>query len=210
MRRIASLEAGKLLVASPHIKTAEEAFEQSVILLIECDRGGAMGLILNKPFDPLIEQTDIESICGFMATEGLEEQGYDTALFGGPEVLEALNILHENDLGRDLSRIFNTKKIGETDLAYTPFNPDNKIRSDHQLLLQGIVMWDNTALEDETLAGNWYVIDSDPDFIFTTAPEKMWDKSVAQAGIDRNTIRKKPQQIVTPKNRHGKPTSFMN
>jgi putative transcriptional regulator len=163
-------EAGVFLVAKPSIDGGP--FWQSVVLLLQHDENGTLGLIVNRATDvPLSE-----------AVPDLERDGTKFPLhFGGPVALDGLLFLFAADEPPDgVAHV----------MGSVYFSGDRKIldrllkksQKGHRLkVFLGHSGWAPGQLLSEIARGSWELVRADAHTVFEKDPEKMW-KDLSHAG----------------------------
>ena len=138
-------EAPCLLVASPTL--LDPSFMHTVVLLVEHDEEGALGLILNRPLPVSLSQVGAE---GGMAYQGIEEA---TAWRGGPVdpqrgiLLVQGGLPEEEDTVVDFTHFVSHRKdLLESLLA----DPQARYR-----LFLGYAGWSPGQLDQELEMGAW-------------------------------------------------------
>jgi putative transcriptional regulator len=169
-----------LLVASPSM--LDPNFEQAVLLMVQHDEQGAMGLILNRPLEATVELVWKEISSAPCPCEA--------PLYRGGPVAGLVSALH-----------------GEPDLAQLDISPglhftaaEEHIRALMERdasplrLFVGYAGWAAGQLEGELAEDAWLSIPARPDDVFST-PEDVWARMVkiiprAQAfpGVPRDLI----------------------
>ncbi len=153
--------AGQFLVATPLISTPP--FARTVVLLLEHDESGAIGLILNDPTDLLAE----DHIVG---VEGHLTQPAQVFL-GGPVSTETAVSLGRGR-GIEFLRPSALPSIGIVDI-------DQSLDGIEALrIFAGYAGWDPHQLEAEVREGAWWVLFPDLDEIFTSDIDGMWKRTV--------------------------------
>lgn len=162
------------LVASPHLRGS--FFEGAVILLLEHDAQGAMGLIINQPMpNPVSEllpdlRGDVSrpvwlggpvdpslGWCLYRKAVGLESE---VELVRGLTVSSSLGVLH---------------KVAE-------------LHEDYRLIL-GYAGWGAGQLTEEARDGTWlWVEEETARLIWDTPPEKCWQAALDTLGVNASTI----------------------
>ena len=155
--------AGQFLVATPIISTPP--FDRSVVLLLEHDDSGAIGLVLNNPTDLPVG----EHISGVDAH--LTEP--HNVFIGGPVSTETAVSLAKGH-GIEFLRPSALVGIGIVDIEQ-PLEDLESLR-----IFAGYAGWDAGQLEAELDEGAWWVLFPDLDEIFTSDVEGMWERSVAR------------------------------
>jgi putative transcriptional regulator len=142
--------AGKLLVALPVL--VEDPFRRTVILLLDHDDGGALGLVINRPTDvPLAE-----------ALPRWGDRVVEPAVvFRGGPVEQQMAIA----LGRD------GNVVARVDLDSDPLLTPGDIR-----VFAGYAGWSAGQLDDELVRGAWAVVDSEPGDAFRADADELWHR----------------------------------
>jgi putative transcriptional regulator len=162
---------GKLLVAVPTL--LDPNFARTVVLLLEHNDEGAVGVVLNRPSD-----TDIDE-----PLPGLSRLAASppVVFVGGPVAPGAAICLARaaSDEGADrwqqvLDRLGTLELSDEPD----PLVPGvTEIR-----VFAGYAGWGPGQLEDEIEAGGWFVIDADADDALSPFPERLWRAVLLRQG----------------------------
>ena len=153
--------AGQFLVATPIIATPP--FTRAVVLLLEHDDSGAIGLVLNNPTDLVVE----EHISGI--EDSLSDPGI--VFLGGPVSTDtAIALGHGSGVG--FLRPSALPAIGIVDLEHT------HDRLQDLRIFAGYSGWDPDQLESEIHSGAWWVLFPDLDEIFTSDIDGMWERTV--------------------------------
>ncbi|GGT14977.1 UPF0301 protein [Streptomyces kurssanovii] len=162
MTEVSSL-TGRLLVAAPAL--ADPNFDRAVVLLLDHDDEGSLGVILNRP-TPVVVEDILESWAALAGEPGVVFQG-------GPVALDsALGVAvipgDEGPLG--WRRVFGA--IGLVDLEAPPELLGGALGS--LRIFAGYAGWGPGQLEDELQDGAWYVVESEPGDVSSPAPESLW------------------------------------
>ena len=160
------LAAGKLLIASHELKGP--VFEQSVVLLLQYDENGTVGLIVNRPMD--VAPTDAVPELEFF------EQYSGPLYFGGPVApFEMRALLNSPDAIDAAVPIF--------DLVYlTPFDETllERLPADASQLrfFAGYAGWSPGQLEQEMQRGSWHVRPATVELVFADENDEIWRQLV--------------------------------
>lgn len=175
MTEVSSL-TGRLLVATPAL--ADPNFDRAVILLLDHDDQGSLGVVLNKPTP--VEVADIlEPWAAYTGEPGVVFQG-------GPVSLDsalALGVIPGEDDGgpgaaprRARSEPLGWRRvhgaIGLVDLDTPPQLLAEALGS--LRIFAGYAGWSSGQLERERGQGAWYVVDSEPGDVSSPHPEGLW------------------------------------
>jgi putative transcriptional regulator len=165
---------GALLVASPALD--DPNFARTVILLLDHDADGAVGMVLNRPTD--ISASDALPEWAFAATEPA------VVHVGGPVTPQAVVCLGRIKAGvqsapagwRPLAGA-----IGALDLDEASELVD---ALDAVRFFAGYAGWGPGQLERELRIGGWLVLAADPNDPFTAEPAKLWSSVLRRQGGD--------------------------
>lgn len=146
--------AGKILTSSPAI--GDENFDKSVVFIAEHNENGALGFVVNKIFDRVLnELVEFSSSPAFPLYSG------------GPVDKEHLYFIHRrNDLipGGTLIKD-NIYLGGDFKKVIALINNKTLTPSDIKICI-GYCGWGAKELEDEIAEGSWTVNDCNDDIVF--------------------------------------------
>jgi putative transcriptional regulator len=162
------LGEGTLLVADR--KLQDPNFVKSVIMIVNYDEHGAVGLVLNRQGEIPVSQL----LTGVKSARDRK----DTAFTGGPvEPKSVLALLRANkgpdgaqQIAGDVWAILDEDLLEQT-LA-THVGPD-KLR-----FYLGYAGWGPGQLEPEMDAGAWRLVHANSETVFDAEPESLWDRVV--------------------------------
>jgi len=173
---------GRLLLAMPAM--GDPRFHKAVIYVCAHDANGAMGLVINHAlpgvdFRQLLEQLNI-------APDG-ETVPTTPVMSGGPVETARGFILHSSDFKQsDTIRI---------DPAFSVTGTVDALKSivggtgpEKMLFILGYAGWSAGQLDQELQQNAWLVTNSDPDLVFSVAPDEKWDRAVKTMGIDPSKL----------------------
>lgn len=172
---------GLFLIAMPGL--ADPLFNSSLIYMIEHNKDGAIGLIINKPLDiklhEVLNQIDNNSHACHVAK---------TVLQGGPVdssrgfVLHTLgNPLWQNQIELSADLFMTTSQ----DILEALINGED-IGRFHLVL--GYSGWDAGQLEQEIMNNDWLPVPVDQDILFNTDEKKQLKAAAAKAGIHYDAL----------------------
>ncbi len=177
--------AGRLLVASENM--GDPRFRNTVILMVEHNAGGAMGLIVNVPLGaipvaPLFERLDLAPpAVAPGAAPGAA--GEIAVYYGGPVESERGFLLHSADVVVDGSIL-----VGEGVAMTAEAEMMDKIGRgegpERSLLAFGYSGWGPQQLESEFARDAWFTIPFDPALVFAADPARSWERAAARRGLD--------------------------
>lgn len=161
-----------LLIAVPQMD--DPNFAQSVVLLVEHNESGAMGITFNRPSD--VSLADIGKEHGMSVHP---RAGH--AFIGGPVQRERGFLVHRRrDLGDSVELQHDVFLSVSTDALRTLLagNPD-----EYRLCL-GYAGWGPGQLEREMVAGGWLNSAITANRIFDTPVEQIWSAVIRDLGFD--------------------------
>lgn len=159
--------SGQLLVASPAI--GDPSFSRSVVLVVDHDRDGALGVVLNRPTETVV-QVAVPEISGLF---GDDDVVYD----GGPVQPDALLTMAEF---RD-----------PADAALLVLGRVGMVRGDHDPLQSnverarayaGYAGWAPNQLDEEHANGDWIALPARPNDLFRADAEDLWIVALDRLG----------------------------
>jgi putative transcriptional regulator len=152
---------GKLLLASPRL--ADPNFARSVVLMIQHNEEGALGLVLNRPLDITVRQACEDSLGESCQAEGFLHQGGPCE---GP-----LMVVHVNEMAKDADVVpgvfFTTEKSKIESLL--------KQDAATARYFVGYAGWTAGQLEAEMEVDSWVVTEAAAESIFEE-PGNLWIK----------------------------------
>jgi putative transcriptional regulator len=159
---------GKLLVALPVLE--DPAFARAVVLLIDHDEDGALGVVLNRASDvPVRDATDL--LIDLISAP-------DVLFGGGPVEPDALVAI-----GRAMDGVGQTDTTFVEGLRLVDLDQDPVmagVELSQVRLFAGYAGWAPGQLEHEVWNGAWLVVDAEPSDVFTPSPESLWNQVLAR------------------------------
>jgi putative transcriptional regulator len=170
--------AGRLLVAAPVL--TEPTFARTVVLILDHDEEGTVGLVLNRP-----SHVPVGAV--LPVWDG-RTTGTDVLFTGGPVADDsalALGLLpgpHDGPEPEGFRRV-----AGPFGLVDLDRDPDTTVAPlDALRIYAGYSGWAPGQLEDELAEGAWYVVDGGPGDVFAAEPEDLW----------RTVLRRQPGDLA--------------
>jgi putative transcriptional regulator len=166
-----SLAKGKFLVASRGL--SDPNFAHTVVLLLDYDEGGAMGVIINRPTDVKLKD---------VLPEVEELESHDDAVYmGGPVALNYMLFLVRSSKPPEdgvhvFERVYVSSSRDELKRQLREKSPRERFR-----FYAGHAGWAPGQLDAEVAAGGWHVMPADADAIFEEDPSKIWRNLIGQA-----------------------------
>lgn len=164
---------GRLLVAAPQL--ADPNFSRTVVLVLEHDEPGAVGVVLNRPLH--VEVGEILDRWAELAAGAPPPVVFS----GGPVSPDAVIGLARAAPAAD-ARAWPTvvPGVGVVDLSVAPL--DQPVVLDGVRLFSGYAGWAPGQLEEEMGDGGWIVLDplaTDP---FCARPDQLWHDVLRRQG----------------------------
>jgi putative transcriptional regulator len=165
------LAAGKLLVASKDLP--DPNFARTVILLVQYDEDGVVGLILNRR-----SKVPISRLLGEVA--GAKARP-DPVYAGGPVGRTEVMALARHSSG-DSKRVFGEIYLvsGKEDMQKT-FATATDADAVHVYL--GYSGWTKPQLENELDLGAWYIFPGSASAVFDDDPDSLWDRLIRKTEL---------------------------
>src|ERR1051325_2060730 len=164
------LAAGKLLVAPKDY--TDPNFAKSVILLIDYDENGALGLMINR-------QTKVPVSRVLSEVKGADSYS-GSAYLGGPVSLEAVLALlkshSDTHAGEQvISDLYFITKKSDLESALAS---DRGAGNLHIYL--GYCGWGPGQLDNEVRRGDWHIVDATAQIVFDSEPSTLWSRMIAR------------------------------
>ena len=169
--------AGQLLIAMPMI--SDPRFYRSVIYVCAHSEEGAMGIVINRPFDAIRFKDLLEQL-KIPANENTENIQIH---YGGPIESSRGFVLHSSDFCRK-----GTLEM-EDDISLTLTSDVlEAIASGHgpkkRLLALGYSGWGPGQLDEEIQTNGWLCTSPDSSLLFDLDLNARWERSLGKIGID--------------------------
>ena len=162
--------AGRLAVASPWL--LDPNFARTVVLLLEHNDDGALGVVLNRP-----SEVDVSEALPEWASQSVEP----TVVFvGGPvqgNALIGLAAAWTDEAVSGWTPLIG--RLGAVDLSH-PGDLGSGVGDVR--VFAGYAGWGPSQLEGEIDAGAWFVLDPAPDDALSPAPERLWRSVLRRQG----------------------------
>ena len=162
--------SGHLLVAAA--KMPDYRFMGTVIYIYEHSEMGALGLVINRPMASvpaaaIAEQFEIDA----------EAKDIDVQIFwGGPVEMSRGFVLHSSDYVNDASKVIADGVVLTADNEILGAIVEGMGPVDSVFVL-GYAGWGPGQLERELSRGDWLTLRTEPEFIFSEDPERMWKEA---------------------------------
>ncbi|MEU1312879.1 YqgE/AlgH family protein [Streptomyces cinnamoneus] len=173
MAEVSSL-TGRLLVATPAL--ADPNFDRAVVLLLDHDEEGSLGVVLNRP-TPVGVADILESWAALAGEPGVVFQGGPVSLDSALGVAVVPGEPHDQDgaPGADDGPLGWRRVHGAIGLVDLEAPPELLAAVLGSLrIFAGYAGWGPGQLEDELVEGAWYVVESEPGDVSSPDPQRLW------------------------------------
>lgn len=159
---------GQFLIAGTHLR--DENFYKAVVLLLEHNAEGAMGLVVNRPLDINVSEA---------LSRHFDMPTTDEVLFnGGPVETNALLILHNSeDYDQEHEPIVDNVYVGTSPDVFDKVAASmNDLESPFRYrIFAGYSGWGAGQLESEISRGDWFALPAESDIVFREDPYEIWE-----------------------------------
>ena len=166
------------LIAMPNLR--DPNFAETVVLMLEHNSDGAVGLVVNRPFpgDPNV-------VCSGLGIEWPVD-GLGDIRLGGPVRTQAGCIVHPAGVAfADTQAVTNGLSVSTSREALESLSQ----RSDCPFrLMLGYAGWGSGQLELEMTQGTWLLAPVTESVVFDTPAHEMYDRALASLGIARHHL----------------------
>lgn len=167
------LAPGKILVTAR--TSPDPMFAQSVILLVQYDESGALGLMLNTP-------TEIHISEALKALKGAKKSP-DFVYLGGPVEPEGvLALLRAPGKGGDLTHVAHGTYLASSRKVLEDALSQGK-RSGELRVYLGYCGWTEEQLQNEVRRGAWYIFNPSDDIVFDPRPGSLWNRLIERTEL---------------------------
>lgn len=155
---------GKLLLANGSL--FGDVFRQTVILMADHDEEGALGFVINKPTDMIVDRAETADHLEVVET---------TVFSGGPVQPTALSVIAEFVSPEHAAKVI-FGSVGFLDLEASAPTAVTRAR-----VFAGYSGWGPGQLEGEMAEGSWVVTEPSVDLVFGE-PDDMWREALRRMG----------------------------
>ena len=156
-------------------KMIDGRFKKTLIVMLENNKDGAWGLVINKPLGsvPLALLID-PSLSSLKEREDLYKVKIPI-FWGGPVETTTIFVLHSNEYKSDSTNNYGDISISQDyDIL---FDLAKNRGPEKSLVILGYSGWGGGQLEGEMERGGWILSEADIDIIFDERPVKKWLKA---------------------------------
>lgn len=169
---------GKLLVALPGMP--DPRFEKSVILMCAHSDQGAMGIIVNKPFEGLSFRDLVERLDVKVTADTPDPP----ILFGGPVGTGQGFVLHSSEFGNGEATMPVTSEISLTATIEILRAIAEGRGPQKALFALGYAGWGPGQIENELMSNGWIPCDVQKDILFDLDCALKWQAALGSIGAD--------------------------
>jgi putative transcriptional regulator len=169
--------AGQLLIASPTI--GDPRFARTVILMVQHDRNGALGIAVNVP----LGERPLASLLEMLGDKEANVAGTVRIFAGGPVQPEVGFVVHSADYRRP-ETIAIDGRVAATSSREIVRDIANRKGPEKTLIAFGYAGWAPGQLEGELARRDWVVAPGESKLIFDEDRDKVWDAAFAQRTLD--------------------------
>ena len=165
--------AGQLLVATPDM--GDPRFRHTVILIVQHNKNGALGIVLNRPLDEL----PVAKLLDALGIDSKGSQGSVRVFAGGPVQPEVGFIVHSADYHRsDTVDIDGRVAMTTNPEVLRDIGPHTGPRQ--SLVAFGYAGWGPGQLDGELARHNWFTTPEEPKLVFDDDRETLWEDAMAR------------------------------
>ena len=165
------LSKGKFLVASKQLR--DPHFFETVVLLLEYDSKGAMGLVINRP-------TTVKLSKVLPDIEGLQKRS-DTIYLGGPVAKNQLMLLIRTSSPPEGSRLVFKDIYLSSSQEIIEKMVDNPDTPERFRVYAGYAGWAPGQLDHEVSRGGWHILQADEESVFDKTPSQIWPELIRRS-----------------------------
>ena len=162
-------------------KMNDNRFEKTVIAMLENDKDGAWGLVINKPIGMLPIALLIDSSLN-TSEEREELYGINISVYwGGPVNTKEIFILHSNEYQSDSTKNYGSFSISQDyDIL---LNIAKNKGPEKSLVILGYSGWGSGQLEGEMERDHWILSDIDLEITFDEESNTKWNRAYKNSFI---------------------------
>jgi putative transcriptional regulator len=160
--------AGQFLVAAPSM--GDPRFERTVILIVQDDKTGALGIVVNRP----VGEQPLASLLEAVGEKSANVAGSVRIFSGGPVQPEAGFVVHSPDYRRPETIAINDR-LSLTSSVKILRDIAKKSGPTKLLVAFGYAGWGPDQLDKEIEAGAWATAEADTTLVFDADRDNLWD-----------------------------------
>jgi putative transcriptional regulator len=168
--------AGQLLVAEPEM--SDPRFAKTVILIVQHDQKGALGIVINRPAD----EVPVAKLLDALGIDSKDSDGRVRLFAGGPVQPEVGLIVHTAEYRRT-GTINIDGRVAMTTDPQVLRDIGHHEGPRQSLVAFGYAGWGPAQLEGELILRGWFTMPEDPTLVFDFDREKLWDETMKRRTI---------------------------
>jgi putative transcriptional regulator len=169
----AELSGGKFLVATRKLK--DPGFSKTVVFLIDYEKQGAMGLVINRPSEVRLAAL-LPDLKGF-------EHPTEKVFLGGPVAMSQIRLLiRSKRKPEDSYGVFEDVYMSSSREELKRLIKDGKLETRFRVYA-GYAGWAPGQLDREVSMGHWHILPADADIIFHEEPTEIWREMIRRASV---------------------------
>ncbi len=179
------LSAGKLLVASRNL--GDPNFAETVVLLIQYDAEGVVGLVLNRRTNLPLSRV----------LEGLEaaKERSDPAYLGGPvETPKVFALLRSPAKVEGAEHVFDGVYLIPTESLFEKTMSARPAPGVLRVYL-GYAGWNKEQLRREVELGSWFIFPADAKAVFDPDPGSLWSRMIHRTELELARVGQPPSAV---------------
>jgi putative transcriptional regulator len=163
---------GQYLIAGR--KLPDPNFSRTVVLIVEHNDSGAMGLVLNRPTAVQVRQ----ALSGHFDLPEADAPVY----YGGPVEPQALFLLHDAaEYAGGETPVLPGLFVGANADVFENIVTTAPAAGTRYRVFAGCAGWGEGQLESELSRSDWHVLPASPEEVFDADPYAIWDSLVEKA-----------------------------
>lgn len=167
---------GQLLVAAP--KMTDPNFSETVIVMVDHNAGGAMGLVVNRSMG----SGQLKALLGGFGIESETASGTVRLHSGGPVEAGRGFVLHSTDYTGPSTRVVNDGVAVSTGRDILEAIGTGKGPRVARFIL-GYAGWGPGQLESEMARDDWLTAPAEPSLVFEEDLDAVWEKAIESGGV---------------------------
>jgi putative transcriptional regulator len=168
--------AGQLLVAEPEM--GDPRFAKTVILMVQHDPKGALGIVINRPVD----EVPLAKLLNALGIDSNDSEGRISLFAGGPVQPDVGLIVHTAEYRRTGTINIDGRVAMTTDPQV--LRDIGRHEGPRQSLVAfGYAGWGPGQLEAELALRGWFTMPEDPTLVFDFDRDKLWEETMKRRTI---------------------------
>lgn len=167
------------LVAMPSLN--DTYFERSLIYLCEHNAKGAMGIVINRPSDILLDELLLQ--INVKDSHDKNNNAETKILLGGPVTPERGFVVHSTQTGWKQSKVLTNELMLTTSQDILASLGTNNSPTEFIVSL-GASVWDRGQLEQELSDNAWLTIPAEHNLLFDVDYDLRWQHATQPLGFD--------------------------